>query len=83
MIGDDGLMSQHVVINGADDHRHRTGSGSNGQQQQHQQRGVVLSGGGGGDQLVDAAGVCLGDPKPDAGSPLLSISEVTNTLLNQ
>ena len=65
-------------------HGHRTG-------QQHQQqqrlvpstapppsaptRGGIISGGNGPN--------CPSDSKPDAGSPLLSISEVTNTLLNQ
>ncbi|CAB0034050.1 unnamed protein product [Trichogramma brassicae] len=42
------------------------------QQQQQQQQ-----------QLGSAASFCLADVKSIAGSPLLSISEVTNTLLNQ
>ncbi|KAL0115719.1 hypothetical protein PUN28_010919 [Cardiocondyla obscurior] len=67
-------------------HGHRGGQ----QHQQQQQRLVppsappppprsgIISGGNGGNGPN-----CPTDSKPDAGSPLLSISEVTNTLLNQ
>lgn len=73
-VGDDDFMSQHVINGNGSGHleqqQHVRGTGQ--QQHRQQQQRLILSN-----------DVCLSDHKPDAGSPLLSISEVTNTLLNQ
>ncbi|XP_043479191.1 aryl hydrocarbon receptor protein 1 isoform X2 [Leptopilina heterotoma] len=63
-----------------DEHNHQQQ-----QQQQQQQQRLVLSNASsrGGVVGLNDGSVCPTDSKPDAGSPLLSISEVTNTLLNQ
>lgn len=79
---------QHAAVSCGNGDRNRHGHRP-GQQHQQQQRlvppsappssasarGGIISGGNGPN--------CPSDSKPDAGSPLLSISEVTNTLLNQ
>ncbi|KZC08036.1 Aryl hydrocarbon receptor [Dufourea novaeangliae] len=82
---------QHTPVNcgNGDGSRHGHRPGQQHQQQQQPQRlvpscappppaptrGGIITGGNGPN--------CPSDTKPDAGSPLLSISEVTNTLLNQ
>jgi len=82
---------QHATVScgngdgGGGRHGHGHRSGQQHQQQQQQRlvppsapsRSGIISGGGGNGPN------CPTDSKPDAGSPLLSISEVTNTLLNQ
>ncbi|XP_015609713.1 aryl hydrocarbon receptor protein 1 isoform X3 [Cephus cinctus] len=76
----DGVGSRHGHGHG---HGHVHVHG-NGQQQHQQQRLIPCSASSRGGVVGSHNGVgCTADSKPDAGSPLLSISEVTNTLLNQ
>ncbi|KAL0115717.1 hypothetical protein PUN28_010919 [Cardiocondyla obscurior] len=86
--------SEHATVScgNGDGGGNRHGHGHRGGQQHQQQqqrlvppsapppppRSGIISGGNGGNGPN-----CPTDSKPDAGSPLLSISEVTNTLLNQ
>ncbi|KYN50393.1 hypothetical protein ALC57_00030, partial [Trachymyrmex cornetzi] len=87
------IWLQHATVScgngdgGGGRHGHGHRSGQQHQQQQQQRlvppsapppprSGIIGGGGGNGPN-------CPTDSKPDAGSPLLSISEVTNTLLNQ
>lgn len=80
------LQHTPVSCGNGDGNRHGHRPGQQHQQQQRlvpptapppsaPTRGGIISGGNGPN--------CPSDSKPDAGSPLLSISEVTNTLLNQ
>ncbi|XP_046747183.1 neuronal PAS domain-containing protein 1-like isoform X2 [Diprion similis] len=78
-------QSQHQQHHHHHHHHHQQQHHNHQQQQQHQhqqqQQRVVSSGPPQSSRCGPNNG--LTDSKPDTGSPLLSISEVTNTLLNQ
>ncbi|XP_044574637.1 neuronal PAS domain-containing protein 2 isoform X3 [Cotesia glomerata] len=83
--GHHGDTGEHVtIVSGNGDGLGRLGHGHTPGAQQHYHQQLIISSVASRSLLgcLNSAS-CLSDTKPDAGSPLLSISEVTNTLLNQ
>lgn len=84
--GDNGIGTRHSHVHGTQQQQHNLQQQQQHQQQQHHQQQQLLVSSVPSPRIIigchNVTG-CVTDNKPDAGSPLLSISEVTNTLLNQ